>query len=211
MNMEKLKNSKLLVLCYWASRLAYFMTWLVMALLLIMFILKVAGYGHLSSIKLDLPLNLVGQELIELTEHSIAEAEIEWDTVQLSIPADAIPTSWFAIIAIVMIIWILAYNRLLLSLSLLIKRVRKAEIFTLQNSKAVQQIGLLMIGISLFSGIVMSAYAHSFVQALNNSSIPMQFKASFTLEGLFPGVLVFLLGYIFQYGQELKKEQDLTV
>lgn len=97
------------------------------------------------------------------------------------------------------------------SLNIILKNVKKDEVFISRNSIILKRLGYSLVVWSVISSLLQSFMARAFVKVIEVNFGGIESNFSLDLQTLFFGLILLLLAEIFTYGSHLKNEYDATV
>lgn len=204
-------KSGLLKVSTWFIRILLYLSWLALAVLFALVIFKAFNWPIGDWIKLDVPLSLKLTQALSLQEGgTVTKGELSSNAFMLDLPIDKLSKSFSIALLISTMLWFVGLNRLMYYLNMLFKNVSANGAFADGNAECVKVSGAIMMILAVYEACYRYFWGKKFLALADGSRWT---ELSFDLEiiSLLPGLLILALGAVFEYGNSMQKEQDLTV
>jgi len=193
----------------------YFGAWVVAAFVLIVApLLKLLAPNvvHDPSFRLEVPVTLprLGATVVSQWDAAPAGITLTAVTGDIGLPMRLVPWSfvvlWTALVTFFALVLLFLHN-----LRVLFRRVREGAPFDATNATRMRRLGVLLLALSVFSGVFefwMSAWV---TRALASSNVPIGSALHINWFGVLIALVLVGLAEVFRRGAALEEEQSLVV
>ncbi len=206
-----LKDSKALKVCYWFTNISYYLSWVSMAFFLLLLAvnmftgMRTLKYIHLpvvvtyDNIDSNLPLD---QSSSDAFMPVVGFQQLKLDVSNYD---NMVQNMWIPLLLLIGMIYIIYLFRLFL------KTVRENSPFVPENPQRLKRIGSLVTTAGPTVGILNYIYAKIYIHFINLPGATIEVENEVYPFVIFLGLMIIVIGHVFEIAVNMKLEQDLTV